>query len=195
MGELNVAWSELFGDEEREAEFDRERRDEPPWFGFVPRVLAVNLARPYQPRLALWRDGAVVECKRLTVDRRRLAGSVRPLLALVERLADYCRERGLFGAYLALYDFAADAPRAAVTAAVMREADWCGMLVCEPVPYRPRRGVDPAAALACDVAARLAAGETAPAAMVARFRAGAATSRPDTRRRIPAPAAPAGAGR
>ncbi len=161
MNTMNIVWSEIFTD--ADAEFDRDRRDVAPWFGFVPRVLAVNVAGPYRPTFALWREGAVVERGAWAVDRRRVGGAVRPLLLVAERFADFCRERRLFGAYLALYEPGADAARAAVTAALIREADWCGMFVAEPVAFGAGRVRNGEVVLAEAVAAALAAGETAPA--------------------------------
>ncbi len=170
MDFAELVWSEFFEDDDLDATFDRHKRAEPPWFGFVPRVLAVNLSRPYQPRFALWREGEVIEEGAFSVDRRRVCGKVKPLLLLAERFADLCRERNLFGAYLAVFDFPDDAERAAATAAVIREADWCGMFVAEPTVYRRRRGDEPTAALATTVASRLAAGGEPAHPLVARRR-------------------------
>lgn len=170
MDHSEVLWSELFGDEDVDAEFDRSRRDEPPWFGFVPRVMAVDLTRPFAPTFALWRRGAVVEVGTFSVDRRAVPGKVRPLLFLAETFADLSRDRNLFGAYLATFDLLADAACAAATAAVVREADWCGMFILEPVPYAVGAGVAPAAWLAEATAAQLEAGVIHPPEAVARRR-------------------------
>ncbi len=170
MDRLEVLWSELFGDEDVDEDFDHSRRGEPPWFGFVPRVLAVDLARPFAPTFALWRRGAVIEVGTFTVDRREIPGKVRPLLILAETFADLCRERDLFGAHLATFDLLADAACAAATAAVVREADWCGMFILEPAPYGTKAGVEPAAWLAEAAAAELGAGVAKPPEMVARRR-------------------------
>jgi len=148
MDRLEVAWSELFGDEDVDVGFDPSRRDEPPWFGFIPRVLGVDLTRPFHPTLALWSRGRVVEVATFTVDRRRFPGTARALLMLAESFADMSRERNLFGAYLATFDLWRDAACAAATAAVIREADWCGMFVLEPAEYVGRGGLEPAALLA-----------------------------------------------
>jgi hypothetical protein len=170
MDRLEILWSELFGDEDVDGDFDRNRRDEPPWFGFAPRVLAVDLARPFAPTFALWRQGAVIEVGTFTVDRRAIPGKVRPLLFLAETFADLCRDRNLFGAYLATFDLLADAACAASIAAVAREADWCGMFILEPVPYGAKADVEPAAWLAEAAATRLEAGALKPPEMVARRR-------------------------
>lgn len=161
MTVTDIVWSELFADEDLDPEFDYERRGEAPWFGFVPRVLGLDLRRPFAPEVALWRDGALVETRRLAVDRRRWPGKVKPFLVLAERFADYCRERNLFGAYLATYDYEGDPARAAVLAMLLREADWCGMFLTEPRP-RPARAAGPAA-VALEVACALLAGELLPA--------------------------------
>ncbi len=173
MDRLEIVWSELFGDEDVDVEFDHSRRDEPPWFGFVPRVLGVDLARPFHPTLALWSRGRVVEVATFTVDRREFPGTARALLMLAESFADMCRERNLFGAYLATFDLWRDAVCAAATAAVIREADWCGMFVLEPTEYLGKAGVEPAALLAEIAANRLEAGTILPPELVARRRAAA----------------------
>lgn len=177
MDRLEVVWSELFGDEDVDAEFDQSRRDEPPWFGFVPRVLGADLARPFHPTLALWSRGRVVEVATFTVDRRQFPGTARALLMLAESFADTCRERNLFGAYLATFDLWRDAACAAATAAVIREADWCGMFVLEPTEYLGKAGVEPAALLAETAANRLEAGTVQPPELVARRRAAALVSK------------------
>jgi hypothetical protein len=141
MDRLEVAWSELFGDEDVDVGFDPSRRDEPPWFGFIPRVLGVDLTRPFHPTLALWSRGRVVEVATFTVDRREFPGTARALLMLAESFADMSRERNLFGAHLATFDLWRDAACAAATAAIIREADWCGMFVLEPAEYVGRGGV------------------------------------------------------
>jgi hypothetical protein len=170
MDLLECAWEELFEDEDLDGEFDPARRGEPPWFGFVPRVLALDFQRPFKPSFALWRRGTVIEAGRFHVDRRHVAGRVKPLLALAEQVADYCRGRRLFGGYLATFDLFDCPARAAATAAVIREADWCGMFVLEPVPYFKRSGGEPAALLAEAAAAELAAGLLATPEAVARRR-------------------------
>jgi hypothetical protein len=170
MDPFNVTWEELFGDEDVEEDFDPGRRDEAPWFGFVPRVLALDFWRPFKPAFAFWRRGAVIELGRFDVDRRHVPGRVKPLLFLAEQVADYCRARNLFGAYLATFDLFDSPARAATTAAVMREADWCGMFVLEPVPYFKKSAGEPAALLAEAAAAELAAGALAPPEAVARAR-------------------------
>jgi hypothetical protein len=173
MDRLEVTWSELFGDEDVDVGFDPTRRGEPPWFGFIPRVLGVDLVRPFQPTLALWSRGRVVEVATFTVDRRQFPGTARALLRLAESFADACRDRNLFGAYLATFDLWGDAACAAATAAVIREADWCGMFVLDPTEYVREAGVEPAALLAEAAANRLEAGTTQPPELVARRRAAA----------------------
>jgi len=167
---FKVTWEELFEDEDVDADFEPALRDEPPWFGFVPRVLALDFWRPYKPAFALWRRGTIIEVGRFSVDRRKVAGRVKPLLTLAEQVADYCRERRLFGGHLATFDLFDCPARAATTAAVMREADWCGMFVLEPVPYFRKSRGEPAALLAEAAAAELAAGALTPPEAVARAR-------------------------
>jgi hypothetical protein len=168
MERLEICWSELFGDEDVDAEYDHTRREEPPWFGFVPRVLAVDAACPAKPAFALWRSGEVADAGIFNVKRTEPPGKLRALLMLAETFADFCRERNLFGAYLATFDPLADAARAAVTATLAREADWCGMLILEPLPYPPEPALEAAAWLAEIAAARLDAGILKPPHLVAR---------------------------
>ncbi len=168
MDRLEVCWSELFGDEDVDDEYDHTRREEPPWFGFVPRVLAVDVACPAKPAFALWRSGGVVEAGVFNVKRKEPEGKLRALLTLAEAFADFCRERNLFGAYLATFDPLEDAARAAAAAALAREADWCGMLILEPLPYPTDPALDAAPWLAEVAAARLAAGVLTPPHLVAR---------------------------
>lgn len=170
MERLEFLWSELFGDEDVDAEFDHSRREEPPWFGFVPRVLALDATCPAKPAFALWRSGEVVEAGVFNVKRSEPAGKLRGLLMLAEVFADFCRERNLFGAYLATFDLLEDAARAAATATLAREADWCGMLILEPLSYPADAAVEPARWLAEVAAARLKAGLVLPPEMVARRR-------------------------
>jgi hypothetical protein len=170
MDLFEVTWEELFEDEDVDADFEPALRHEPPWFGFVPRVLALDFWRPYKPAFALWRRGTVIEVGHFGVDRRKVGGRVKPLLALAEQVADYCRERRLFGGHLATFDLFDCPARAAATAAVMREADWCGMFVLEPIPYFKKVGGEPAALLAEAAAAELAAGGLTPPEAVARRR-------------------------
>ena len=168
MDRLDVLWSELFGDEDVDAEFDHTQRGEPPWFGFVPRVLAVDATCPAKPAFALWRSGEVAEAGVFNVDRKEAPGKLRALLMLAETFADFCRERNLFGAYLATFDLWEDGARAAATAALAREADWCGMLILEPLPYPADPALEAAAWLAEVAAARLDAGILKPPQLVAR---------------------------
>ncbi len=168
MDRLEVCWSELFGDEDVDAEYDHTRREEPPWFGFVPRVLAVDAACPAKPAFALWRSGGVAEAGIFNVKKSEPPGKLRALLMLAETFADFCRERNLFGAYLATFDLWEDAARAAATAALAREADWCGMLILEPLPYPAEPALEAAPWLAEVAAARLDAGILKPPHLVAR---------------------------
>lgn len=160
--------SELFFDEEVPEGFDRLRRDEPPWFGFVPRVVALNLSQPFRPYFALWCAGRVIETGGFAVDRRRTDGFNRAVLLLADRFADFCRERGLFGAY---YVAGPDGERTlstGIAAALAREADWCGLFVLEAAAL-PRGGrTAAAAALARRTAAELEAGRLAAPSQVAR---------------------------
>ena len=168
MDRLEVLWSELFDDEDVDAEYDHTQRGEPPWFGFVPRVLAMDATCPAKPAFALWRSGGVVEAGIFNVTRKETPGKLRALLMLAETFADFCRERNLFGAYLATFDLLEDAARAAVTAALAREADWCGMLILEPLPYPAEPALEAAPWLAEVAAARLDAGLLKPPHLVAR---------------------------
>lgn len=170
MDLFEVTWEELFDDEDVEPDFDPGLRNEPPWFGFIPRVLALDFWRPFKPAFALWRRGTIIEMGRFDVDRRQVGGRVKPLLMLAEQVADYCRGRRLFGGHLATFDLFDCPARAAATAAVMREADWCGMFVLEPVPCFRKSGGEPAALLAEAAAAELAAGALPPPEAVARRR-------------------------
>jgi len=167
----DVAWAELFSDEELAPDFDPARRWEPPWFGWAPRVLAFDLARPFHPEYALWREGRIVEVARLGVDRRGVAGELRALLLLAEDFADLCRERELFGAHYISSAPGDDAARAAAAALLAREADWCGMFVGEAAPRRKEWGVAAAVTLAEARARALAAGDATPEPLVARRRA------------------------
>lgn len=164
----NLVWSELFADEELDSEFDRAGRDTPPWFGFPPRVLAIVPRRPFQPAFALWREGAVVEAGVFGVDRRRIAGRVRPWLLLAEAFADMCRDRNLFGAHFIVSADADDALGAATSALLIREADWCGMFVGEPHPAARGAALAAAGSLARQYAAALIAGAAAAPTRVAR---------------------------
>ncbi len=168
MERLGLIWSELFGDEDVDADFDPGRREDPPWFGFPPRVLALDASCPAKPAYALWRSGAVVEAGPFAVRRAEGAGKLRNLLALTEVFADFCRERNLFGAYFATFEPGEDPARAAVTAALAREADWCGMFILEGSPYPADRALEAAAWLAEVTASRLEAGLVKPTALVAR---------------------------
>jgi hypothetical protein len=165
---LGLIWSELFGDEDVDAEFDPVRRDDPPWFGFAPRVLALDASCPAKPAYALWRSGAVVEAGILEVRRGEGAGKIRNLLALAEVFADFGRDRHLFGAYFATFELWEDPARAAVTAALAREADWCGMFILEPIPYPEDGALEAPAWLAEVTASRLEAGLLKPTGLVAR---------------------------
>jgi hypothetical protein len=180
MENVDILWSELFGDDDGNPDFDRARRFEPPWFGFVPRVLGVDVGGPYRPAFALWRAGSIVEAGTFKVDRRKMPGRVRPLLSLTDTFADFCRERNLFGAYLATYEVGEDAVRAAVAAALIREGDWCGMFVLEPAAVVRGASIERAARLAERTAAELIHGAIEPPELVARRarlpKAGAATS-------------------
>lgn len=163
-------WSEVIGDEEVETEFDPTARYEPPWFGFVPRLLAVDLVRPFKPTFALWREGHIIEAGAWTVDRREYPGRVRPVLALTEKFADFCRERNLFGAYFVTFDLWAHAACAAVAAALIREADWCGMFVLEPAACFVGGPSDRAERLASWAAGAVKEGLLSPPGLVARRR-------------------------
>jgi predicted RNase H-like HicB family nuclease len=168
MENVDILWSELFGDDDGNPDFDRARRYEPPWFGFVPRVLGVDVGRAYRPAFALWRAGSIVEAGTFTVDRRKTPGRVKPLLSLTETFADFSRERNLFGAYLATYDPGDDAARAAVAAALIREGDWCGMFVLEPAAITRGASIERAARLAEGTAEELVRGVVEPPELVAR---------------------------
>lgn len=118
-----------------------------PWFGYPPRVLAVDLQRPFQPRLVLWRKGKIIEDFALKADLRACKTDVVRLRAVAEVFGDYCRRTGLFAAYLAVPDYLSSGTplQAAAYAAVVLEADWAGMIIAEPTPlpgpgeqYRPR---------------------------------------------------------
>jgi len=190
----DLAFDELFADEDLDPTFDRACRSEPPWFGYVPRVLAVVAARPFHPTFALWRRGAVVEEGVFGCDRRIVAAVARALLTLTEDFADLVRARNLFGAHFVIADYGADAARAAVAAAVLREADWCGLFVAEPAPVVKNRGVSPAAALAAAYADALSRGEAQVEPLMARRRGLTSpplTPLPDRPRYNGAPEAPA----
>ncbi len=107
-----------------------------PWYGFPPRVLGVDLARPYRPSLALWREGKFVEIEVIDVGNYTPKNPARALLKLGEAFADFCRSRGLFGAHLAIPDYSrvGNSLRAAVWATVVGEADWAGLIVDRPLP-------------------------------------------------------------
>jgi hypothetical protein len=165
---LGLIWSELFGDEDVDAEFDPARREDPPWFGFAPRVLAVDASCPAKPGYALWRSGAVVEAGTFAARRAEGAGKLHNLLALTEAFADFCRDRHLFGAYFAVFELWEDPACAAVIAALAREADWCGMFILEATPYPEDRAFEAAPWLAEVTASRLEAGLLKPTARVAR---------------------------
>jgi hypothetical protein len=168
MERLEILWSELFDDEDIDDDYDHTRRGEVPWFGFVPRVLALDTTCPAKPAFALWRNGGVVEAGVFHVEREETKGKLRALLTLAETFADFCRERNLFGAYLATFDILEDAARAAATATLAREADWCGMLILEPIAYPAEAGLEAAPWLAEVAAARLDAGLIKPPQLVAR---------------------------
>jgi hypothetical protein len=125
-----------------------------PWFGYPPRVLAVDLGRPFQPRLVLWRKGEITEDFTLKADFRARRTDVDRLRTVAEAFSDYCRRAGLFAAYLAVPDYLSGGTplQAAAYAAVVLEADWAGMLIAEPTPlpgpgeqFRPRSYVRRAA--------------------------------------------------
>ncbi len=107
-----------------------------PWYGYPPRVLAVDLRRPLRPRLVLWRKGEIVEDFILKVDRRAGDTPLPRVQATAEAFSDYCRKSGLYGAYLAACDYLDGGTplQAAVYTAVILEADWAGMLIAKPTP-------------------------------------------------------------
>ncbi|MCP4229025.1 MAG: hypothetical protein GY771_02615 [bacterium] len=107
-----------------------------PWYGFPPRVLGVDLARPYRPSLALWREGKFVEIKVIDVGNYTPKNPARAQLKLGEAFGDYCRGRGLFGSHLAIPDYSRDDNplRSAVWATVIVEAEWAGFILGSPLP-------------------------------------------------------------
>jgi hypothetical protein len=125
-----------------------------PWFGYPPRVLAVDLRRPLRPRLVLWRNGKITEDFFLEADYKGCETPLSRLRSVAEAFGDYCRRSGLFAAYLAASDYLDGGTplQAAAYAAVALEADWAGMLLAEPTPlpgpgeqFRPRSYVRRAA--------------------------------------------------
>jgi len=165
---LEWAFSELYGDEDVPSAFDRLHRDEPPWFGFTPRIVACNLTHPFRPYFAYWKEGIIMETGGFAVDRRRTTGFNRAVLLLADRFADFCRERGLFGAYFVTGPADEERLHAGVAAALAREADWCGLFVLEPAPLPPGGRVAAAAALARRTAALLEEGRLPLPSQVAR---------------------------
>lgn len=154
-------------EEDRELDYDEEEdypfddvfgpvagRGPAPWFGYPPRVLAVDLKRPLRPRLLLWRKGKIIDDFTLTVDYRGSRTALARVRAMAEAFGEYCRRTGLFAAHLAAPDYlnGGTPAQAAAYAALVLEADWAGMLIAEPTPlpgpgeqFRPRSYVRRAA--------------------------------------------------
>jgi hypothetical protein len=107
-----------------------------PWYGFPPRVLGVDLTRPYRPSLALWREGKFVEIEVIDVGNYTPKNSAGALIRLGEAFGGFCRGRGLFGAHLAIPDLNRDDNplRSAIWATVIAEAEWAGLMVDRPLP-------------------------------------------------------------
>lgn len=154
-------------EEDRDLDYDEEEdypfddvfgpaagRGPAPWFGYPPRILAVDLKRPLRPRLVLWRKGKIIEDFVLKADFRVCKTPLSRLRTVAEAFGDYCRRTGLFAAYLAAPDYlnGGTPVQAAAYAALVLEADWAGMHVAEPTPlpgpgeqFRPRSYVRQAA--------------------------------------------------